>query len=378
MKIYPYFFRNRQNKDGMFPVYIYITRNSRRFCVNSGISSSCVFEGNIFPISEKNHRNKTKALTDMIDDIENLALENINASDKQLKLLIETRILKKKRVEGDTLAEIIRTFGKTHNNQRTRELYDTTANKVAKFDKDATLDVDKAWLESLENSFVNDNIKVNAYAIHMRNIRATFNWAIEKEMTTNYPFKAYKIKSERTRKRNLPAEFIRNLTKMDVKPSGVRYKDFFLLSLYLIGINPVDILTAKHSQLIDGRLYYNRHKTHKEYSVKVEPEAMELINKYKGRDYLLKFCDTSNYKHFLKRCNNFLRTIRPDLTMYWARHSFASIAVELDIPIEMVSAALGHSHGEEVTQIYVNYEQKKVDKANRKVMDYILYNKVGD
>ena len=62
------------------------------------------------------------------------------------------------------------------------------------------------------------------------------------------------------------------------------------------------------------------------------------------------------------------------LTSYWARHTWATIASELDIPVDVISHALGHSFstGAKVTQVYINFNQKKIDDANRKVIDYIL------
>ena len=61
-------------------------------------------------------------------------------------------------------------------------------------------------------------------------------------------------------------------------------------------------------------------------------------------------------------------------SMYWARHSWATIAAELDIPKETIAAALGHSSNT-VTDIYINFDRAKIDRANRQVLDYVLYNK---
>ena len=60
--------------------------------------------------------------------------------------------------------------------------------------------------------------------------------------------------------------------------------------------------------------------------------------------------------------------------LYWARHSWATIAAELDIPKETIAAALGHSSST-VTDIYINFDRTKIDRANRQVLDYVLYNK---
>ena len=53
-----------------------------------------------------------------------------------------------------------------------------------------------------------------------------------------------------------------------------------------------------------------RAKTHKLYSIKVEPEAQSIIDKYKGDEYLLNILDRyKNYKDFAKRMNQNLRSI---------------------------------------------------------------------
>ena len=59
------------------------------------------------------------------------------------------------------------------------------------------------------------------------------------------------------------------------------------------------------------------------------------------------------------------------LTWYYARYSWANYAVDLDIPKDIISEALGHKHGSTVTGIYIKYSLDKVDKANRRVIDYL-------
>lgn len=61
----------------------------------------------------------------------------------------------------------------------------------------------------------------------------------------------------------------------------------------------------------------------------------------------------------------------PDLSQYWCRHTWATMAAELDIPKETIAAGLGHG-GNTVTDIYIRFDQKKVDDANRRIIDYLL------
>ena len=66
------------------------------------------------------------------------------------------------------------------------------------------------------------------------------------------------------------------------------------------------------------------------------------------------------------------KSLFPKISAYWARHSWATIAAELEISIETISHGLGHMIGGDQTLVYVAYRQSKVDDANRRVIDYIL------
>lgn len=65
----------------------------------------------------------------------------------------------------------------------------------------------------------------------------------------------------------------------------------------------------------------------------------------------------------------------PNLTTYWTRHSFATIAYEIGVPTDVIADCLGHKSAHRMTNIYIRKDAKFVDEANRKVIDYVLYNK---
>lgn len=159
----------------------------------------------------------------------------------------------------------------------------------------------------------------------------------------------------------------------------------------LIGINTVDLHRLKN--VVNGRIEYRRAKTGRLYSIKVEPEAMEIIEKYKGKTGLLVIADRwSDHRNFRHQINKALQRIGsvqrvgkggkkmitalfPELTTYWARHTWATIAADLDIPDAIISQALGHAGENSTTDIYINRNQRKVDEANRRVLDWVLYEK---
>jgi integrase len=64
---------------------------------------------------------------------------------------------------------------------------------------------------------------------------------------------------------------------------------------------------------------------------------------------------------------------RDGLSVYWARHSWATVAAnDLGLPQDTISRALGHSFGVRVTQVYIDYDTRRVDEANRAVIDFVL------
>lgn len=69
------------------------------------------------------------------------------------------------------------------------------------------------------------------------------------------------------------------------------------------------------------------------------------------------------------KVNKFL----PDnITTYYARHTWATIAAALDVPDDVISQALGHAARNSTTAIYIERSQRKVDEANRRVIDFVL------
>ncbi|WP_455094306.1 phage integrase SAM-like domain-containing protein [Prevotella histicola] len=275
--------------------------------------------------------------------------------------------------------------------ERTKDIYQSTLNKVCAFDPNASSlrfeDISKEWLRRFDRWMAEAHgSSTNTRSIHMRNIRAVFNDAIDNGITSAYPFRKFKIKNEATVKRALHVEELRRLFSMDVEPWMQRYVDCFKLSFMLIGINLADLLTLEKDSMHLDRLQYHRKKTHRLYDIKVEREAMELIEKYKGRERLLSWGEgRSSYRSFLMQMDKYLKRLNGGndgslnfsvpLTTYVARHSWASIAASIDIPIDTISHALGHGLGNRTTAIYIDFDMKKVDEANRKVLDWVLYEK---
>lgn len=266
----------------------------------------------------------------------------------------------------------------------TQRLYNATLSRMRaylpnKADKLTFEEMDVAWLRGFDEFLAKTSPARNARNIHFRNIRAVFNDAISEELISCYPFRKFKIKNTETRKRSLTVEQLRTLFSLRLNPKDQRYLDFFKLSFLLLGINTVDLCGA--APAVNGRVEYERAKTHRMYSVKVEPEAEALISKYVGASRLVNFAEgCKSYRSFYKHMADSLRELGssigvPGFSSYWARHTWATIAAELDIPDATISLALGHAGENRTTEIYILRNRNKVDEANRRVLDWVFYGK---
>lgn len=269
-------------------------------------------------------------------------------------------------------------FARMHENARTRAIYEATWKRIMEYDRGAHGrkfdEITKDWLDGFFVHMAAQSPSVNARNIHMRNIRAVFNDAIDNEVTTCYPFRRLHIRPVATAKRNLKPQALRALIMADVPAWQRKYIDVFTLSFFLIGINIGDLLELPVNADEGGRIAYNRKKTHRLYSIRVEPEAKTIIDRHRGTMHLLDVADgCRSYRRFAARLNANLQSIIPNITTYWARHSWATIAASLDIPDDTISLALGHAGANSTTSIYIERDMRKVDAANRRVIDYVLY-----
>lgn len=273
--------------------------------------------------------------------------------------------------------------------ESTRFVYMNTYRRLGQFcedfDKLTFEDITKEWLTSYDTYLSQTSPSRNARNVHFRNIRAVFNEAIDDGVTKAYPFRRFKIRPVATVKRSFTVEQLRMLFNAPTDEHTEKALDIFKLIFLLIGINIIDL--CKLREITNGRIEFYRSKTNRLYSIKVEPEALEIINKHKGAEYMINVLDIhKTHRSYTCMLNKQLKEIGviegdenskalfPNLTTYWARHTWATLAAELEIPKETIAAALGHG-GNTVTDIYIDFDRKKVDEANRRVIDWVLYGK---
>lgn len=404
MKILIKLDKRTANKDNKFPVKYYFSHNKEQFYVATGLfaTESEFNEIDLFSLKDPKTRNENRRnnliLSEKLEQantlLYNLSQRGKNVSPKQFSELLFNRR------ETISFYEFYEEY-LSRKTGSTKEVYQCTLNKLRKMYKQLYFeDIDYRFLVGFESKCIENGNRTNTIGIDMRNIRAVYNEAMKMKMVSRdlYPFTDFKIKKEETAHRVLAEEQLRKIFEYQGTESENYARDCAKLIFLLIGINTSDLYDLKKPE--NGCISYRRDKTGKLYQIKVEPEMLPLFEQFKGVNSFLCFSEqfssvheltkkingsTVNQKKFIKKDNTFknyliekkgLNTISKALglekvTSYYMRHTWGTLAGELDIPKETISKALGHGK-KDVTDIYVRFNQKKIDEANRKIIDLVF------
>ena len=218
--------------------------------------------------------------------------ERIDWDIKRLQSIINQ--LENKRVKY-TADDIISTFQKQANEQslfnfmqgviaqlqqmgkqRTSETYRCTLKSFMQFreDKDVLLeDIDSDLMLMYEAYLHNRGLTKNSTSFYMRILRAVYNRAVEKDLTTNRnPFKHVYTGIDKTVKRAIPLKAIKQIKNLDLslQPSLDFARDMFLFSFYTRGMSFIDMAYLKKKDLANGILSYRRRKTGQQLFIRWE------------------------------------------------------------------------------------------------------------
>lgn len=309
--------------------------------------------------------------------------------------VIRERVMRELEGGGNhSVVEVVGKFAGLKQRRSTVASFDYTRKTIADYDPAATFeDITLDWLTAFDRWMQRKRLKTNTRAIHLENLRAVVNYAINEGLTSNYPFKRFKIRRELSPKRSLSLAEMRKLWHYEpTNPAQMWYLDVFRLSFALCGLNIIDLANLSTDNVQSGRIVKQRQKTGVVLSIKIEPEAEALIARMRGRVHLINISERyKNHRDFIRRCNEGLKRIGeikqragrggriiererlwPTLSTYYARHTWASIAAELNTPVEVIALGLGHNYGSPVTQTYITPSLRLLDKANRAILDAVI------
>lgn len=272
--------------------------------------------------------------------------------------------------------------------ERMVDAYSSTLNSFKRFRNNRNIAlsrIDSELMLAYEAYLKNSGISPNSSSFYMRNLRAVYNRAVEKELVIQrHPFKHVYTGIEKTMKRAISLKVIRLMKEMDFqsKPACDFARDMFLFSFYTRGMSFIDMAYLKKTDLSHGILSYRRRKTGQQLIIKWEKCMEELVAKYHTdqSEYLLPIittCNVNSRKQYLCKAHKVnyhlkyigtLLNLSMPLTMYVARHAWASIARSKHVPLSVISEGMGHD-SEMTTRIYLaSLDNAEIDKANSLIL----------
>ena len=271
---------------------------------------------------------------------------------------------------------------------RTSETYTAAYRSFMRFmdNKDVAIDeFDEKLMGEYENFLKMTGAGLNTVSFYMRIMRAVYNRAVDEGITDQrYPFKKVYTGIARTVKRALRFDVIRRIKNVDLsnEPNLAFARDMFMFSFYTRGMSFVDMSFLSKSNLSGGVLSYCRRKTGQRLDIKWEKCMQEIVERYdacgpyilpivspdKGDERLQYRQCQCRINAYLKRLGRMMGFLHP-LTMYVARHSWASVAKSRNVPLSIISEGMGHD-SDATTRIYLaSIEASRIDEANSSILN---------
>jgi transposase len=275
--------------------------------------------------------------------------------------------------------------------ERTSETYKQMLFSFMKFrsGEDLSFDmVNEGLISQYESHMRISDLCRNTTSFYLRIFRSIYNRAVEDGLTEqSYPFKRVYTGVDKTSKRAINLKEIKKIKDLDLSqmPALDFARDIFLFSFYMRGMSFVDIAYLKKKNLVNGFVVYNRRKTGQQLVIKWEKSMDDIIVRHPNEQstFLLPIItreDGTERKQYLNSMlliNKHLKKIAElakiniPLTMYVARHSWASIAQSQNIPMRVISLGMGHDN-EETTRIYLaSIQTSVIDSANNKILNLL-------
>ncbi|QES88886.1 site-specific integrase [Rhizosphaericola mali] len=367
--------KRRIKKDNTFPVKLKVTFNRERKYYNTNVNIS-EYEWNC--IHQKRTPNTLLRIKQKFKELEVSAQNCIDKIDRFTFFNFEKAYFPK-RPDKHNVEYAYREFIQELNAQErfgSANLYECSISALLKYKSNLRFDdVTPLFLEKFEKYIINKGLSITTVGIYIRPLRAIINREIRNEnySLNDYPFTKgkYTIPTGRNIKKALSIETIKQIISFDTESDKLMefYKDIWLFSFYCNGMNVADICHLKYKNMQGNIFVFQRLKTLRTYKsnpkyikVAISAPVRQIINKWSIpmenensyifpllNDSLSPFQTKEKTRIVSHSINAQMRKIAQkigfsgDITTYSARHSYATILLNLGAPIKLVSDNLGHS-----------------------------------
>lgn len=386
--------------NGNHAVYLRILKDRKRKSISIGLQCQAKnFVSEMFIKQHPNHQLENETLLELKSRALRIIREfQIKQTDFTLDEFEEIfRGIKKEQEVNviDFFDEIIDEMNKA-GRVSNAQAYQSTKDSIIKFKgkKIRFRDITPAFLEKYE-VFLKENGNQNGgVAFKMRELKALYNKARNRKLIPKepYPFEDYKVSKLKSNisKRALNVEEFKKIRDVDLSkyPNLIDAYNFFMFSIYTRGMNFMDMMTLKWSNIQNNRIYYTRSKTKGAFNIEIMGNTQEILTFYKKQNrptqyvfpILLHEQLTPKQIHYrkqkvLRSYNSKLKEIAVlaevdvKLTSYVARHSFATILKMQGTSIEKISEMMGHADVSVTMNYLKEFSNEELDKENRKFLD---------
>ena len=394
----------RAKKDGSYPIIFRLTHLRKTTSIATGYSIS-----EIFWDSQKSCIKKSYSKVSHIARLNTLLLKEEARANDILNQLFDKGKLNylsisevKKRITRNSSYDSFFVFGETvvedlkaEHRYGTARHYKGILSVLRTFTRGKDLkfnELNYDFLKRFERQHLARGNSWNGLSTYLRGIRALYNKGIKAGLIEKeaYPFAYYSIRQIPTEKRALNAADLRKILELELPQDQVlyRYRNYFICSFFLYGMNFTDMAFLKVENIIDGRIRFRRKKTGKLYDIKITKQLQEILDVYldgkEAEDYIFPVIkredpakqereinwERQRYNRGLKKIQK-MCGIEQKLTTYVSRHSFATQALWHNVPLEAISVMLGHSKLN-TTQIYLKSLPTTVlDEYNERLIEAI-------
>ena len=384
-----YIKRAKVNNEGICPIYVRVTVNSKRFEFSSNKyinPERWSVEGS----KVKGSNEDARTINSHLDYLKNQVFEAEKRLFKKDSVLSCENLKNELFGLGETKRMLIPIF-QDHNNKikellgkeyapGTLERYKTSLSHTVEFlqwkYKVSDIEITKIdhafvtdyefWLRSVRNCANNTAVK------YIKNFSKIIKICLANNWIERNPFSNYKSKVKEVERVYLTEKEIQNIIEKDFKTERLSLvRDIFLFSCFT-GLAYIDVknLTKSHISIgIDGEkwIFTHRQKTESASKIPILPVTQMIIDKYSdhpqsnNEDKLLPILSNQKMNAYLKEIAGVCE-IEKELTFHIARHTFATtVTLTNGVPIESVSKMLGHKNLR-TTQHYAKVLDRKVSE----------------
>lgn len=388
------------NKEGLYPVKIRVYHLKKPKYFSTGVCMTAEDYDSL----ERKRSNESQEIKRSISKSFEIIKSNVEALADSGEFSFQALSMRLGRAVGDTFNKAVKArikelkeegrIGTSNSYRDMLNAVEEYMGKIIEF-RDITID----WLLKCEKHWEKANLSISSRGIYFRNIRTMMNFAkrtgIIKE--SQYPFGKgkFEIKTEEGLKKALTPEQLKVIFNYHNENETInKYKDLWCFMYLCNGINPIDMIQLKYSNIIDGEIHFVRQKTsattikRKTIKIFITTEIQTIIDKWgnpnKDENFIFGFLKGNETQEQIKtrshdvytRINKRMRQVCKDLkidnvTCYSARHSFATIMSNEGVPISYISEQLGHT-SIKTTQIYLAGFGQEARAQNAKVLTSFL------